>query len=279
MELYVPYNRKNRAFKESDIHKILRSHGLEGYRIQSTKLFQRAMVHSTYVRRSEYTTPDGQPAQLAPCPPGIMDLHPESYECLEFEGDAVLGASIATYLRKRYPEKKEGFLTDLRKELVNNQRLGELSQKIGLPEFYVISRHNEESPAIHGRTNTKKLGDILEAFIGALWTDCGNRFDIVYAFVKTVIERYVDIPLVLQTTTNWKEVFQKHCQKTEKFTPTYTLISQDNGLLRVAVVDPRTNTRIAYGEGTTKKEAEQRACREAMSRVPEAESANYAASG
>ena len=263
MELYVPYNRKNKAFKESDIHKVLRTHGLPGYRIQGTRMYQQAMVHSTYVRRSEYTTPDGDPAQLAPCPAGVMDLFDDSYECLEFEGDSVLGVCIATYLRQRYPDKKEGFLTDLRKELVNNQRLGELSQKVGLPDFYVISRHNEESVSIHGRMNTKKLGDILEAFIGALWTDCGNRFDIVYTFVKTVMERYVDIPKVLQTTTNWKDVFQKHCQKTEKFTPVYSLLSHENGVLRVAVVDPRTNTNLGYGEGTTKKEAEQNACKEA----------------
>lgn len=263
METYVPYNRKNRAFRESDIRKILKTHGLPGYRIQHPKVFQQAMVHSTYVRRSEYTTPDGQPAQLAPCPPGVMDLFDDSYECLEFEGDAVLGCCIATYLRKRYPDKKEGFLTDLRKELVNNQRLGELSQKIGLAEFYVISRHNEESPAIHGRTNTKKLGDILEAFIGALWTDCGQRFDIVFTFVKTFMERYVNIPQLLQETHNWKDVFQKHCQKTEKFTPTYALIMHENGILRVAVCDPRTGAHLGYGEGTTKKDAEQKACQQA----------------
>jgi len=264
MELYVPYNRKNRPFREADIHRIVRLHGLPAYRVQNPRVFQQAMVHSTYVRRAEYTTPDGQPAQLAPCPPGVMDLFDDSYECLEFEGDAVLGLCIATYLRARYPDKKEGFLTDLRKELVNNQRLGELSQTIGLSQFYVISRHNEESPAIHGRTNPKKLGDILEAFLGALWTDCGHRFDIVYTFVRTVMERYVDIPAILQTTTNWKDTFQKHCQKTEKFTPVYTLLSHENGVLRVAVCDPRTGAHLGYGEGGTKKEAEQRACREAM---------------
>ena len=267
MELYVPYNRKNRAFKESDIHGVLHKNGLPWYRVQNKAVFQQAMVHSTYVRRADYTTPDGQPAQLAPCPPGVMDLHPESYECLEFEGDAVLGACIATYLRQRYPEKKEGFLTDVRKELVNNQRLGELSQKLGLPTFYVISRHNEESPAIQGRTNTKKLGDILEAFIGALWTDCGHRFDVVYTFVKSVIETHVNISEVLQTTTNWKVVFQKHCQKTEKFTPVYTLLSHENRVLKVAVTDPRSGQHLGFGEGSTRKDAEQKACREAFTRA------------
>jgi hypothetical protein len=46
-----------------------------------------------------------------------MPLQDESYECLEFEGDSVLGVCVATYLRKKYPERKQGFLTDARKAL------------------------------------------------------------------------------------------------------------------------------------------------------------------
>lgn len=42
METYVPYNRKNR---ESDIRKILKNHGLPGYRIQNPKVFQQAMSY------------------------------------------------------------------------------------------------------------------------------------------------------------------------------------------------------------------------------------------
>jgi hypothetical protein len=155
-----------------------------------------------------------------------MPLQDESYECLEFEGDSVLGVCIATYLRKRYPEKKQGFLTDARKELVNNERLGELSKSMGLNRFYVISRHNEDSIAIDGRNNAKKLGDIFEAFLGALWTDCGNRFAIVYAFVTTVMETYLDIDELVNSATNFKDVFQKYCQREFRCTPGYEMRSK-----------------------------------------------------
>jgi dsRNA-specific ribonuclease len=174
MDTYSPYNAHNRYLTEADIHAILRKHGLPHYRVTNRKVFQTAMIHTTYVRRAEYTTPDGRPAALAPCPANVMPLQDESYECLEFEGDSVLGVCVATYLRHTYPEKKQGFLTDARKELVNNERIGFLSKKIGLDRFYVISRHNEEAAGISGRHNLKKLGDIFEAFIGALWTDCGG---------------------------------------------------------------------------------------------------------
>lgn len=265
MELYCPYNPANRFFTERDIHKILHKHGLPHYRVSNPRVFQTAMVHTTYVRRTEYTTPDGQPAQLAPCPPRVMPLQNESYECLEFEGDSVLGVCVATYLRKTYPEKKQGFLTDARKVLVNNECIGQLSKQIGLDKFYVISRHNEESVAINGRNNTKKLGDIFEAFLGALWTDCGNRFQIVYTFVVTVLETYLDIQDVINETANYKDLFQKYCQRELKCTPIYEMLSNDpkQGEIRVVVCDASGN-RLAYGVGSTRKKAEQMAARDAL---------------
>ena len=265
MESYCPYNSSNRPFTERDIHKLLHKHGLPHYRAQNVRVFQTAMVHTTYVRRTEYTTPDGTPAQLAPCPNGVMPLQDESYECLEFEGDSVLGVCVATYLRKKYPEKKQGFLTDARKVLVNNECIGQLSKTIGLDKFYVISRHNEESPAIAGRSNTKKLGDIFEAFIGALWTDCGNRFHIVYTFVTSVMEAYLDIEEVIHETTNYKDLFQKQCQRELKLTPTYEMLSNDpkKNEIRVAVCDAN-GKHIAYGSGSTRKKAEQLAAKQAL---------------
>ena len=265
MESYNPYNPNNRYFTERDIHAILHKHGLPHYRVQNPKVFQTAMVHTTYVRRSEYTTPDGRLAQLAPCPSGVMPLQDESYECLEFEGDSVLGVCVATYLRKKYPEKKQGFLTDARKELVNNEQIGRLSKKIGLDKFYVISRHNEESIAIAGRNNLKKLGDIFEAFLGALWTDCGNRFHVVYTFVMFVMEESLDIEEIVNTVSNYKDIFQKLCQKTLKCTPTYVMLSNDpkKNEIRVAVCDD-SGAHLGYGVGKTRKKAEQLACQEAL---------------
>lgn len=265
MELYCPYNPANRFFGERDIHRILHKHGLPHYRVSNPRVFQTAMVHTTYVRRLEYTTPDGQLAQLAPCPPGVMPLQDESYECLEFEGDSVLGVCVATYLRKKYPEKKQGFLTDARKTLVNNECIGQLSKTIGLDRFYVISRHNEESVAINGRNNTKKLGDIFEAFIGALWTDCGNRFQVVYTFVTSVMEAYLDIEEAINETTNYKDLFQKYYQREKKCTPVYEMLSNDpkKNEITVVVCDP-DGTRLAFGSGSTRKKAEQMAAREAL---------------
>ena len=261
---YCPFNCANRVFSEKDIARILHRHGLPHYRVQNPRIFQTAMVHTTYVRRADYTTPDGRPAQLAPCPPGVMPLQDESYECLEFEGDSVLGVCVATYLRKKYPEKKQGFLTDARKELVNNERIGQLSKHLGLDVFYVISRHNEESAAINGRNNLKKLGDIFEAFLGALWADCGNRFHIAYTFVTTVMETYLDVDDAIGQSVNYKDLFQKHCQRDLKCTPVYTMMSNDPKMgIQVTVSDANGKV-LGEGHGTTRKKAEQMAAQRAL---------------
>jgi ribonuclease-3 len=219
------------------------------------------MIHSSYVQRSEYTTPLGDPAQLAEKPENCIELFPESYERLEHLGDSVLGACVATYLSERFPEQQEGFLTNLRKEIVCNNMLGDLTQKIKLNNFYVISKHNEE--ACNGRHNGKKLGDILEAFIGALWIDCEYNFQTVYSFVVSLIEKYIDIPKILMNDTNYKDQLQKYCQTTFKYTPTYAMLSVYEGNYTMVALNP-SGVHLGTGSGTTKKQGEQQAAKVAL---------------
>jgi ribonuclease-3 len=219
------------------------------------------MVHTSYVKRSAYTTPTGDVAELADCPPGVLELFDDSYERLEHLGDAILGACVASYLCTRFPDAQEGFLTNLRKELVCNNMLGQLTLKISLNEFYVISKHNEDS--CNGRTNIKKLGDILESFIGALWIDSEYDFHKVYKFIINLIESYIDIPKILLNDTNYKDQFQKLCQSQFKYTPTYTMLSFTDSVYTMAVID-NNNKVIGIGSSTTKKQGEQFAAREAL---------------
>jgi ribonuclease-3 len=258
---YNPYNAKNKLLNITNIHDILSANGCPGFKVQNVNVFQTAMVHSSYVKRSEYTTPTGETTELVPRPSNCLELFDESYERLEHLGDSVLGACVSTYLMERFPGENEGFLTDLKKEIVCNDTLGRLSQKIGLDEFYIISRHNED--ICFGRANIKKLGDILEAFMGALWTDSSYNFQIVYSFVVYLIERYIDIPKLLMNNRNYKEQFQKMYQSMYHITPTYTMISQENGSYTMAVVS-HLGFELGRGMAPTKKQAEQIAARESI---------------
>jgi ribonuclease-3 len=121
--------------------------------------------------------------------------------------------------------------------------------------------------AIAGRSNTKKLGDIFEAFLGALWTDCGNRFNVVYPFVVTVMETYLDIDEIVSATTNFKDIFQKHCQREFKCTPEYEMRSNDPKKNEIVVAVMVAGKVYGIGVGSTRKKAEQVACKEALSKV------------
>lgn len=261
---YNPYNSKNRLLTSNDVQEILKKHGCPEFRVQNVNHFQTAMVHSSYVKRTQYTTPTGEPTELVPRPQNCLELFEDSYERLEHLGDSVLGACVSTYLMERFPGENEGFLTDLKKEIVCNDTLGKLSQTIGLDVFYIISRHNED--ICFGRANIKKLGDILEAFIGALWCDSKYNFHVVYSFVVFLIEKYIDIPKLLMNNRNYKEQFQKLYQAIYHMTPTYTMISQDNGCYTMAVMS-HLGVELGRGTAPTKKQAEQLAARESISNI------------
>jgi len=262
MQPYNPFNSKNRLFTVDDIHRILEKHACS-FKVRNAKLFQTAMVHSSYVKRLEYTTPTGEPTELSPRPACCLGLFEESYERMEHLGDSILGACVSTYLIERFPCENEGFLTDLKKEIVCNETLGQFSQKIGLDTFYIISRHNEDVCA--GRTNLKKLGDIFEAFVGAIWLDSDHDFKTLYNFITNIIESYIDIPKILMNNRNFKEQFQKVYQAMHHTTPTYATLSYENGMYTMVVVGIN-GQQLGVGSSTTKKQAEQWAAREALSR-------------
>lgn len=256
--LYNPYNMRNRLFTETDIQTILT--GVK-FKIRDPNLYQTAMVHSSYVRKLEYITPTGEKTQLSSRPDGCIPLFENSYERLEHLGDSVLGAVVSSYLSIRFPHENEGFLTKLKKDIVCNEMLGDLSQKIGLDKFYIISKHNEET--CNGRNNTKKLGDILEAFIGALWIDSNYNFQVVYGFIIGLVEKYINIPKLLMNDRNYKEQLQQHFQNLYKYTPTYILLNSEQNSYTVAVID-KEGKHLGTGTANNKKQAEQNAAKEAL---------------
>jgi ribonuclease-3 len=195
-----------------------------------------------------------------------MDLQKESYEQLEFRGDSILGASVASYLCDRYYDESPGFLTNTRKLIVRNKTLGKVAKILGLDKYFIISRHVEEMKAEFGRQNLEKLGDIFEAFLAALWIDCGYNFTIFHTFVVNIIERNLDIPTLLREDDNFKDRMQKHCQQNFHYTPTYKMIESSEGLFTMAVCD-NNGVILGTGKAQTKKQAEQYACKEALEKL------------
>ncbi len=130
-----------------------------------------------------------------------------SYERLEFLGDAVLGSVIAELLFKMYPYKDEGFLTELRSKIVSRANLNQLSRKLGFNEFVeydarMISYPNKQSSL---------LGDVFEAVVGAVYIDRGYEFTREFLLTR-IIKPHVDIHTLEITETNFKSRLIEWCQ-------------------------------------------------------------------
>ena len=93
----------------------------------------------------------------------------ENYERLEFLGDKVLDFIVSDYLyRNRH--LFEGEMTKIRAAHVCEEALSTYSLECKFNEYLRLG-HGEELS--NGRNNKSILGDVFEAFIGALYIDQG----------------------------------------------------------------------------------------------------------
>jgi ribonuclease III len=139
----------------------------------------------------------------------------DSYERLEFLGDAILGAVIAEYLFKKYPFRSEGFLTDLRSKIVCGKFLTKIAHKLGINRLITIQNNNPS----HSASGT--LEDVVEALIGAMFIDKG--FETTRkVIIERIVEIHVDIEALVETETNFKSRLIEWAQR-EKHTVTFSI--------------------------------------------------------
>ena len=185
----------------------------------------------------------------------------DSYERLEYLGDAVLELIMSEYLYKN-TEYEEGQMTKLRAHYVCENALYTYSMHLGLNEFVMLG-HGEEASG--GRTRKTIIADIFEAFIGAMFLDQGLDFvkKFIYAHIIPLIEKKeVDF------FSDYKSILQEYVQ-TDRRSLEYEVIHEEgpshNKLFTVVVkIDG-----IVYGKGVahSKKEAEQEAAHDALKKA------------
>ncbi len=173
----------------------------------------------------------------------------ESYERLEYLGDAVLGMIVAEHLYAQYPFKEEGFLTEIRSKIVNREMLNHLSQKIGLKELVQFNYKT--------RTHKSIYGDSLEALIGAVYLDHGLRFCKRF-IINTLIGSHFDLGELISTTTNYKSKLLEWSQKWGKELRFDVIQDGDRRFTAQILLN---ETPLAKGHGFSKKKAEQNAAR------------------
>ena len=269
-KLFNPWNHKNRTITFSEVLTLLKKYGYKS-RLADIKYFQQACIHTSYVDKSEQWSQQEEPMVLAERPPNCLPLKEADNEELEYAGDGLLGGIIACYLRERYSGKGEGFMTTLRTNIVNNQKLGELALKIGFAPYLIISRHVEE--VCNGRKNLRLLGSMFEAWLGALYYTeggGGKGFAAVQSFVISVIEKHIDFVELITNNRNYKDQLLRWFQSEYHQPPKYKEVKVEgpphDRIFTMGVLDIH-GTVIAEATARNKPEAEQAASRIALERL------------
>lgn len=189
--------------------------------------------------------------------------HLDSNERLEFLGDAVLGFVTAEFLFLQHPDLPEGDLTRIRAALVCEQSLHEVAQKLELGRYLKLGRGEE---AGGGRTRTSILADATEAVIAAVYLDGGiaEASALIHRFLLDVEEEEV----VEERRRDFKTELQELVQRQAGQELTYRMAGEhgpDHAKTFSAEV-LLNGTAVGAGEGRSKKEAEQAAAADALSR-------------
>lgn len=182
-------------------------------------------------------------------------------ERLEYLGDAILGAIIADFLYNRFPQEDEGFLTKTRSKLVNRTFLTKLTFEMGLNVFI-------DSNTTKNIDKSHIYGDALEALIGAIYLDKDYK-TAKYFVTKRILSQFVNLNEIEQNDTNFKSQLIEWSQKNKKeirFETVEEPVDKSKQPKFVATVEI-DNNEVGKGIGTSKKEAQQNAARQTLTKL------------
>src|SRR5204863_8141557 len=107
----------------------------------------------------------------------------DSYETLEFLGDAVLGAHVVEYIYRNFPHASEGEMTALKSEVVSRRVLARIGQDLGLFPYIRVDIANLRT--FNERSRDSLCADVLEAIVGGIHLDQGA--EVAHDFVARMI--------------------------------------------------------------------------------------------
>lgn len=182
---------------------------------------------------------------------------PLNNERLEYLGDAVLETIVSDILFHHFPHKREGFLTSTRSKIVQREALNRLAADMGLEKLILAAQGTRMS-------HTNIGGNAFEALMGAIYLDRG--FKTCQWFINNrVIGRYVDLDNVAQKEVNFKSKLLEWSQKNRiNINFKDSACDGEKGFRTVISIEGIT---IARGSGRSKKESQQEASKEALTRM------------
>ncbi len=212
-----------------------------GYKFSNTNLLRYAITH-----------PSATEGRSTKC----------SYERLEFLGDSILGAIVATEAYHSFTDLDEGGLTRIKVALVSGMNLSSVASELGFADIIVFG----SSEAGTGRRGLHSaLENVYEAIVAALYLDGG--IDVAINFVERTLIPRMSLDMANEPE-NPKSVLQEKLQE-DGITPTYRLVeTQGPPHDRTFVAQVFAGDQgLAQGVGRTKKEAESQAAKSTLARL------------
>ncbi|MBU4270510.1 MAG: ribonuclease III [Planctomycetes bacterium] len=186
-----------------------------------------------------------------------------SNERLEFLGDAILGAVVCEILFQQFPDDLEGELTRLKSIVVSRQTCTKLSEALGMQEFLILGKGMTTHPSIP----PSLLADVFESLVAAIYLDGGDQA--ARRFISEAMGPEIELAAEGEIGNNYKSLLQQLAQREHGTTPTYQLLDEKgpdhSKCFKVAAQIGAHRYQPAWGRN--KKEAEQRAARNALSQL------------
>jgi ribonuclease III len=186
-----------------------------------------------------------------------------SNERLEFLGDAILGVVVCELLFHQYPEYLEGDLTRIKSIVVSRLTCAKMSESLGMQEFLILGKGMTTYPTVP----SSLLADVFESLVAAIYLDGGDAA--ARRFITDAISAEIESAVEGETGSNYKSLLQQLAQREHGTTPTYQLLDEKgpdhSKCFKVAAQIGGNRYQSAWGRN--KKEAEQRAARNALSQL------------
>lgn len=209
-----------------------------GHRFEDRSLLRRALIHRSYAAEQDLA---------------------ESYERLEFLGDAVLQLAITNHLYIEYPDLAEGEMAKVRAAVVNERILARMARSLDLGSVLLLGRGEELSG---GRDKDSILSDVVESVIGAMFLEIG--FGAVQRLILERWQPHIDERAVDPGRRDYKTRLQEYLARRGE-RPVYEI--EEDGPEHAKRFKARVlagGTVVGEGSGSSKKRAEQDAAEHAV---------------
>jgi len=189
-----------------------------------------------------------------------LELDIQDNERLEFLGDAVLNLVVGHMLMHRYPDLREGDMSKMRANLVNESQLASIAQEMNLGSYLQLGKGEIQTK---GWEKPSILANTFEAVIAAIYLDSG--FDAAFKIIDGHFSLLLESVVMSTVNHDFKSQVQELVQMKQQKVPDYTVVHESgpdhDKTFRVRLNAGEIQTE---GEGKSKKAAEQNAAKKCL---------------